>query len=111
MRGGRSSTRGRAIHSWPQRFLLAIYQELYDIEDRGKTLSCAEREALRSTRKHGPGGGEFSGELLDGEAASRVLSKDKFAEAFGYLRNHWNALQVYLGDKACNRSTTTRPNS
>ena len=37
-------------------------------------------------------------ELLDGEAASRVLPKDKFAEALGYLRNHWDELQVYLGD-------------
>ena len=37
-------------------------------------------------------------ELLDGEAASRVLPKDKFAEALGYLRNQWDALQVYLGD-------------
>ena len=37
-------------------------------------------------------------ELLDGEAAKRVLPKDKFAEALGYLRNHWNELQVYLGD-------------
>ena len=36
--------------------------------------------------------------LLEGEAASRVLPKDKLAEALGYLRNHWNELQVYLGD-------------
>ena len=27
-----------------------------------------------------------------------MLPKDKFAEALGYLRNHWNELQVYLGD-------------
>ena len=37
-------------------------------------------------------------ELLDGEAASDVLPKEKFAEALGYLRNQWDALQVYLGD-------------
>ena len=28
----------------------------------------------------------------------RVLPKDKFGEALGYLRNQWDALQVYLGD-------------
>ena len=29
----------------------------------------------------------------------RVLPKDKFAEAaLGYLRNQWDALQVYLDD-------------
>ena len=27
-----------------------------------------------------------------------MLPKDKFAEALGYLRNQWDALQVYLGD-------------
>jgi transposase len=37
-------------------------------------------------------------ELLDGPAASGVLPKEKFAEALGYLRNQWDALQVYLGD-------------
>ena len=75
---------------------LAIYQELYDIEDRGKTLSCAEREALRAAEARPVW--QRLRELLDGEAASRVLPKDKFAEALGYLRNQWDALQVYLGD-------------
>ncbi len=37
-------------------------------------------------------------ELLDSPAVARVLPKDKFAEALGYLRNQWDALQVYLGD-------------
>ena len=37
-------------------------------------------------------------ELLDGEAVGRVLPKEKFAEALGYLRNQWDALQVYLDD-------------
>ena len=36
--------------------------------------------------------------MLDGEAASRALPKDKFGEALGYLRNHWDALQLYLSD-------------
>ncbi len=75
---------------------LASYQELYDIEDRGKTLSPGEREALRAAESR-PVWHRLR-ELLDGEAASRVLPKDKFAEALGYLRNQWDALQVYLVD-------------
>jgi transposase len=75
---------------------LAIYQQLYDIEDRGKTLVCVEREALRGAEARPVW--ERMRELLDGEAAARVLPKDKFAEALGYLRNHWNELQVYLDD-------------
>jgi transposase len=75
---------------------LGMYQELYDIEDRGKLLSCTDLEALRA-REAKPVWQRLR-ELLDGEAAKRVLPKDKFAEALGYLRNHWNELQVYLGD-------------
>ena len=75
---------------------LATYQELYDIEDRGKTLSCAEQEALRAAEARPVW--QRMRELLDGEAAAKVLPKDKFAEALGYLRNHWNELQVYSGD-------------
>ncbi len=75
---------------------LAIYQALYDIEDRGKTLSCAEREALRAAEARPVW--QRLRELLDGEAVARVLPKEKFAEALGYLRNQWDALQVYLVD-------------
>ena len=75
---------------------LAIYQELYDIETRGKTLSCAEREALRGAESRPVW--QRLRELLDGEAASRVLPKEKLADALGYLRNQWEALQVYLSD-------------
>lgn len=75
---------------------LAVYQELYDIETRGKTLSCGEREALRAAEAR-PVWRRLR-ELLDGEATARVLPKDKFAEALGYLRNHWDELQVYLSD-------------
>jgi transposase len=75
---------------------LAIYQELYDIEDRGKMLSCAEREKLRADEACPVW--QRMRELIDGDAASRLLPKDKFSEALGYLRNHWEALQVYLSD-------------
>jgi len=75
---------------------LGMYQELYDIEDRGKTLSCADLEALRAAKAKPVW--QRMREVLDGDAASRVLPKDKFAEALNYLRNHWKELQVYLGD-------------
>ena len=35
---------------------------------------------------------------LDSNALARELPKSDFAEALGYLRNHWDALQVFLGD-------------
>jgi len=75
---------------------LAMYQELYDVEDRAKGLSVGEREALRE-REARPVWQRMRA-LLDGPAAREVLRKDKFAEALGYLRNQWDALQVYLGD-------------
>ena len=75
---------------------LAMYQELYDIEDRSKTMSVGDREALRAAEARPVW--QRLRELLDGEAASRVLPKDKFAEALGYLRNQWCALMVYLSD-------------
>ncbi len=75
---------------------LAMYQELYDIEDRAREMTCTDREALRD-REARPVWARMRA-LLDSEAASRVLPKDKFAEALGYLRNHWVALQLYLSD-------------
>ncbi|MBM3748000.1 MAG: IS66 family transposase [Acidobacteria bacterium] len=75
---------------------LAMYQELYDIEERGKFLLVGEREELRSSEARPVW--QRMRELLDSKAASEVLPKEKFAEALGYLRNQWDALQVYLGD-------------
>jgi hypothetical protein len=74
----------------------AKFQRLDDIEDRAKTLSEDERLALREA--------EASpiwtslGEWLDSDVAARVLPKGKFGEALGYLRNHWEPLQLYLSD-------------
>ncbi len=76
--------------------LLAMYQQLYDIEDRVREMTFADRQALRD-REARPVWQRMR-ELLDGEAASQVLPKDRFAQALGYLRNHWDALQLYLSD-------------
>lgn len=75
---------------------LAIYRQLYDIEDRGKALSIEERQTLRC-EEAAPIWLRFQ-ELLESEAAARLLPKDKLAEGFQYLRNHWDALRLYLGD-------------
>jgi transposase len=75
---------------------LAAYQELYDIEDRAKTLTVGQREVLRDQEAR-PVWQRLRA-LLDSAAAAEVLPKEKFAEALTYLRNQWDALQVYLGD-------------
>lgn len=76
--------------------LLALYRELYDIEDRARGVSGEERLSLR-TEEAGRVW-ERMRKVLDGETASRLLPKEKMAEALGYLRNHWDALRLYLTD-------------
>lgn len=76
--------------------LLARYQQLYDIEDRARMMSADERWKLRQAEA-APVWTSL-GEWLDSEAAAVVLPKSKLGQALGYLRNHWGALQVYLGD-------------
>jgi len=78
--------------------VLAKFQQLYDIEDRAKTRSAEERLALRQAEAAPVW--RSLGEWLAGEAAARVLPKGKFGEALGYLRNHWEPLQLYLSDGA-----------
>jgi len=76
--------------------LLAKFQQLYDTEGRAKTLSPEERLALRQSEAV-PVWSSLK-EWLDGEAAARVVPKSKFGQALGYLRNHWDPLQLYLTD-------------
>jgi len=76
--------------------VLAKFQQLYDIEDRAKPMSAEERLALRQAEAVPVW--ESLGQWLAGDAAARVLPKGKFGEALGYLRNHWEPLQLYLSD-------------
>ncbi len=76
--------------------LLAMYQELYDLEDRAREMTVADRQALRDRQARAVW--TRMRQLLDSDAASRVLPKDKFAAALTYLRNQWDALQLYLSD-------------
>ena len=75
---------------------LAMYQQLYDLEDRAREMAFADRQALRE-REGRPVWNRMR-ELLDSESSADVLPKDKFAEALRYLRNQWDALQLYLSD-------------
>jgi hypothetical protein len=76
--------------------LLAQFQQLYDLEDRAQTFSPEARQTLRQAE----GAPIWSAmrAWLDSDAAARVPPKSKFAEALGYLRNHWDPLRLYLTD-------------
>ena len=76
--------------------ILALMGELYDVEDRARTLDDAGRLALRQQESM-PVMARLRA-VLDGEAAKNVLPKSRFGEALGYLRNHWEAFQLYLQD-------------
>ena len=75
---------------------LALYQQLYDVEDRARALSPADRQSLRAAEAEPIW--QRLRERLDSDAAKQVLPKDKIAEALGYFRNHWDALRQYLSD-------------
>lgn len=74
--------------------VLAQFQQLYDLEDEARTWSPDER--LRQSAAT-PVWASL-GEWLAGDVAARILPKSKFGQALGYLRNHWDPLQLYLSD-------------
>lgn len=76
--------------------LLAMIQALYDVERRGKELSPEERQALRGRESTIILKGIRN--WLDTAPLAQVLPKSDFAEALRYIRNHWDALQVYVTD-------------
>jgi transposase len=75
---------------------LSFYRQLYDIEEKGKTLDAAVRGALRQ-RDAVPVWDRMR-RWLDGDALQRVLPQSAIGKALGYLRNQWSALRVYLSD-------------
>jgi transposase len=84
---------GRSSHPQQATVLLALIRELYDIEDRGKTFSSAERLALRQ-RESRP----VLARIRDALHGDAVLPKSIYAEAVSYIRNHWDALNVFTSD-------------
>ena len=74
---------------------MGFFQQLYDIEDRGRELTAEARQELRQAE---------AVPLLDklcvwaNEQATHALPKLKFGEALGYLRNQWEPLTNYVQD-------------
>lgn len=87
---------GCSSHPQEATVMLALIQQLYDIEDRAKTFSYDDRRVLRE-RESRPVLRRIR-EYLDSNAVARVLPKSVFAEAVNYLRNHWVALNLYVTD-------------
>ncbi len=76
--------------------VLAIYQLLYDVEDRAREFSAEERRALRQLESK-PLMERLRG-VLDGDEARKVLPRSKLGQALGYVRNQWTALSRFLDD-------------
>lgn len=86
----------RQEHPRESSLLLAWYQQLYDIEDRGKAMSADERMALRQAEAK-PIWRKLEN-WLAGDQAARILPKSQLGQALGYLRRQREALQAYLDD-------------
>ena len=76
--------------------LLGMYQELYDIEDRGKLLDAAGLLELRVAESTAVW--SRIGDYLNSDGMANVLPKEQFGKAIGYLRGNWTALQVYVSN-------------
>ena len=92
---GRHVNECRTSHPQQASVLLAMFRQLYDIEDRAKELSSENRLALRQAESV-PVLNQMQ-TYLDSDAVSvpRVLPKSDFAQAVNYLNNHWQQLQLY----------------
>jgi transposase len=75
---------------------ISFYRQLYDVEERAKTLDAAGRLELRQ-RDAVPIWNRMERWLAD-DAVNRVLPRSAIGEAIGYLRNQWTALRRYLSD-------------
>ena len=85
---------GRSSHPQQASVLLAMIRELYDIEERAKLFSPEERAALRHSASRPVL--ERIRIALEGDARVPVLPKSVFAEGVSYIRNHWDALNVFV---------------
>jgi transposase len=78
---------------------MAWYQELYDIETRGKVISLDERLALRQAESQ-PIWDQMQAWLEEVQLRTTnvVLPKSDFGKALQYIRNHFTELTRYLED-------------
>lgn len=86
----------RPNHPTHAAVLLSMFQQLYDIEDRAKTFSPADRQGLRHAEARPIW--DRMREYINGDAVQDVLPKDTFGQALTYLRNQFDPLLVYLDD-------------
>jgi len=77
---------------------LALMNQLYDIERRATQKSDQERGELRD--KESRRILDRLEEYLEGPVAKSVLPSSKLGGAFNYIRNHWEALNVFVNDGA-----------
>ena len=76
--------------------LLAMIQALYDVETRAKDMTWQDRQTLRLRESTIILKGIE--DWLDTAPLSQVLPKSDFAEALRYIRNHWEALNVFVSN-------------
>lgn len=86
----------RANHPQVASVLLAMYQELYDIEDRARGLDALSRLNLR--QQESAAVWLRMREYLDSDLVKKLLPKEAISHAIGYINNHWAALQVYVSN-------------
>jgi hypothetical protein len=72
--------------------------QLYDIERRAMKMSDQERGELRATESRRIL--DRLSEYLEGPVGKSVLPASKLGGAFNYIRNHWEALNVFVNDGA-----------
>jgi hypothetical protein len=77
---------------------LALMNQLYDIGRRATQKSDQERGELRD--KESRRILDRLEEYLEGPVAKSVLPSSKLGGAFNYIRNHWEALNVFVNDGA-----------
>ena len=87
----------RDNHPAHARMLLAMFRELYDIEDRGRNLDTVGRLDLR--QREATAVWARIRDYIDTEMTN-VFPKEAMGKAIGYLNNQWNGLTRYLSDGA-----------
>lgn len=76
--------------------LLGMIRGLYDIETRAAPMSWQDRQELR--QRESTVILRSIKQWLHNIAPGVLLPKSDFSAAVGYLRNHWEALNVYVSD-------------
>ena len=76
--------------------MLGMIQALYDIETRAQVMTWQDRQSLRTQESRIVLDNIWK--WVESRPLQEVLPKSDFAEALQYLRNHWTALNVYVGD-------------